>query len=569
MSGYFGTPSNGHYDPNTEITINAAALDTVWFRGGQAASSDTISVQAFDGKDWSDWRSFNVVTRGGDGFDAFYADASTVASGLHFALAGTGIEAAYGNAGNDVLDATGTDYFTELFGGAGNDVLISGSNGNYRINGGAGDDTVVFSGKKADYNIEDGLPNLGWPGWTMVTPKTAQPGNWTALQQVEHLQFADGTVDVPTLQVNRLGTSAYDIIKATDAGEVLYGFERDDQLIGGKGNDVLVGGPGADQLIGGEGYDSLFVDADDTVIDGGDGYDTVYVDDTQGAPAAIHLKLAGTNVEWVYGGVGDDVLDGRGVPAPPPDEWGIELWGQQGNDTLFGGDGADTLIGDLWLPNGGNDWLDGGIGEDWYDGGQGDDTFVFRRGSGIDTLYDFDQTSSWSAPDHMVHTSDHDVIRFEGGLFANFDALVASGDMTQSGAHVVIKYGATDQVTMRNVSLSQLSANDFVFVNSTPTLSGVAETAAFTAGKPVTLSPAITVSDADNPNLAGATVAIRGGTFRNDGDVLAATTTGTNITAIVRPETPERVFPPVPDAIPRPRCAVDRTHRAHRSNGTI
>ena len=52
----------------------------------------------------------------------------------------------------------------------------------------------------------------------------------------------------------------------------------------------------------------------------------------------------------------------------------------------------------------------------------------------------------------------------------------ASGDTTQSGADVVIKYGATDQVTLSGVSLSQLGANDFVFDagSTTPTPSGVA-----------------------------------------------------------------------------------------------
>jgi hypothetical protein len=132
----------------------------------------------------------------------------------------------------------------------------------------------------------------------------------------------------------------------------------------------------------------------------------------------------------------------------------------------------------------------------------------------------------------LAHTNDHDVIRFEGGLLVNFDALVASGDMTQSGADVVIKYGAADQITMRNVSLSQLSAKDFVFaVNTPPTLSSVAANVVFPGGKPVTLSPNLTVSDPDNRYLASAIVIISGGTFNKDGDVLATNTTGTNITA--------------------------------------
>ena len=50
-------------------------------------------------------------------------------------------------------------------------------------------------------------------------------------------------------------------------------------------------------------------------------------------------------------------------------------------------------------------------------------------------------------------------------------------------------------------------------------------------GAPIALSPGLTVSDADTAQLASATVKIAAGTYSGDGDVLAATTTGTSITA--------------------------------------
>jgi Ca2+-binding RTX toxin-like protein len=53
---------------------------------------------------------------------------------------------AFGNDGNDVLDATGTaDSNTMLYGGGGNDTLIPGSAGAYTLQGGPGDDTAVFT----------------------------------------------------------------------------------------------------------------------------------------------------------------------------------------------------------------------------------------------------------------------------------------------------------------------------------------------------------------------------------------------------------------------------------------
>src|SRR5262249_53088648 len=48
---------------------------------------------------------------------------------------------------------------------------------------------------------------------------------------------------------------------------------------------------------------------------------------------------------------------------------------------------------------------------------------------------------------------------------------------------------------------------------------------------PTSLAPAVTVSDPDNLMLASATVQVTGGTLPGDSDVLAATTTGTSITA--------------------------------------
>jgi Ca2+-binding RTX toxin-like protein len=239
-----------------------------------------------------------------------YADASTATSGLYYALAGTGVEAVFGNAGNDVLDASGTsDYHTMLYGGAGNDTLIPGSAGSYTLQGGPDDDTAVFSSKQSDYTI-DGSP-AGWTSWATVTDNATGAVYW--LQSVEHLQFADGTIDTPGLP------------------------------------------PGGDFT------NVLFLDSSNPPTSIGPGYDSVYVDDSHG-PNPVHLNLAGTNVSFVYGGLGSDVFDASGTTS------GVSLWGQWGNDALIGGSGNDWLMGDEWLPGGGNDWLDGGTGNDWLDG---------------------------------------------------------------------------------------------------------------------------------------------------------------------------------------------------------
>ena len=54
-------------------------------------------------------------------------------------------------------------------------------------------------------------------------------------------------------------------------------------------------------------------------------------------------------------------------------------------DFLFGKQGKDKLFG-----LGGDDILNGGQGKDELTGGEGADTFVFTKGSGKDTIMDFE-----------------------------------------------------------------------------------------------------------------------------------------------------------------------------------
>jgi Ca2+-binding RTX toxin-like protein len=310
-----------------------------------------------------------TTVTGSDGFDIVYAGASTVANGFHFSVAGSGVEAVVGNAGNDVLDGSGTaDYQTMLFGGDGDDVLIPDSGGSYTLQGGAGNDTAIFAGNRGDYTIMTN-PD-GWYGWTTVTDNASDAVNW--LQTVERLQFADGTIDTPEVPQPEMGTAAGDVMTAGEGGATLHGLSGNDQLTGGMGNDVIDGGIGVDELRGGAGNDTLFADSTDVIIDGGEGYDSVYADDSQGAAGALHFRMADSNVEFVYGGLGKDVIDATGVTTS------VQLVGQWGDDVLTGGAGDDELLGDEFLVGGGNDMLDGGAGNDWLTGGLGSDTAVFH-----------------------------------------------------------------------------------------------------------------------------------------------------------------------------------------------
>jgi FG-GAP-like repeat/Bacterial cadherin-like domain/FG-GAP repeat len=89
-------------------------------------------------------------------------------------------------------------------------------------------------------------------------------------------------------------------------------------------------------------------------------------------------------------------------------------------------------------------------------------------------------------------------------------------------------FDASDGIVRRDIVTNQVTVNS---VNDAPALAGVAASVAFGQHGAVTLSPGLTVSDVDSATLAGASVHITGGTFAGDGDVLAAVTAGTGISA--------------------------------------
>jgi Ca2+-binding RTX toxin-like protein len=165
-----------------------------------------------------------------------------------------------GTANDDLIKAgSGGD---TLLGGAGNDTLVTGK-GNDTLDGGSGDNTAKYTGNEADYRITfnaDGTMtvadqrSLGWnvPG---------SPDGTDTLKNIQHLQFADKTVNVSDLK-------AY-----TDAthSTVLFGGSGSEVLSAEHvTNAVIVGGGGAHLMIGGSGNDIYYVDnAADTVTEYG------------------------------------------------------------------------------------------------------------------------------------------------------------------------------------------------------------------------------------------------------------------------------------------------------------
>src|SRR5262249_33634300 len=80
-------------------------------------------------------------------------------------------------------------------------------------------------------------------------------------------------------------------------------------------------------------------------------------------------------------------------------------------------------------------------------------------------------------------------------------------------------------------SLASATQTETITVQNTPAVNPPAHASFTENGASVTLAPALLVTDPNSTVLVGATVALTGGTFAGDGDVLGFDTSGTSITA--------------------------------------
>jgi hypothetical protein len=143
-------------------------------------------------------------------------------------------------------------------------------------------------------------------------------------------------------------------------------------------------------------------------------------------------------------------------------------------------------------------------------------------------------TASYNSSTETLTLSGSDTLAHYQSVLDSVTFASSSHNPTNYGSNLsrVLSWTLNDGSASSNLSTAQFTTVVVTAVNDPPTLSNVAASVAVaTVGQTVTVSPALAVSDSDNLKLANATVAISGGTFLGDGDLLAAVTTGTSITA--------------------------------------
>jgi len=267
--------------------------------------------------------------------------------------------------GIQVARAVQTGPFIEAVGDASQRLEVV-NRGPHSVRGGAGDDTLV-AGTGADH-----LSGLG--GYDTYFFK----GDWGTDNGLTLVQNFDTSQDHPPYPVGPQTVQSVGagwVTVTASRGRLL--FDADTPL-----SEVQFATAGSDLLI--------------RRTQGSGGIRVTQYFDGIGTPAAAPI----VTIEFADG----QILTRADLEARlwPDTEAGVERSGGTSSERFLGGAGADTFFGgaggDRYEGGAGNDvfadFVMGPIRADYYGyfqvrQGGGDDTYVFRRGGGVDTVYDY------------------------------------------------------------------------------------------------------------------------------------------------------------------------------------
>lgn len=302
---WYESYSHEHFNPADVDAIVVIAGDHHDVVQVRPSSDIPVTVDAGGGNDWVRTAGGDDTVFGGDGNDDIATDGGNdtidageghnwvdAGDGRNTIAAGTGSDVIWSGNGQDTIDAG--DGNNLVHSGGGLDTITTG-NGNDCVHSGDGDD-VIHTGAGNDW-IDAGRGN-------------------------DVIYAGAGNDDINAGRGNDIvfGGSGNDWIDGGKGSDLLFGGDGNDCVKGGDGRDILIGGDGRDNLRGGRGNDLLI--GGEVDIDWEDALDPNDLDDA----------LA----EWATGDLADTMSILGNVVDDDERDW---LFGEQGHDTLIGGNG--------------------------------------------------------------------------------------------------------------------------------------------------------------------------------------------------------------------------------------
>ena len=287
---------------------------------------------------------------GGSGHDTIYGDEER-----DHIYGGVGHDTIYGGTGSDEIEGGGdndTIYGNEnndfISGGSGNDVIL-GNEGDDELRGDAGIDRIIGGAGDDTFYLRAAEPSAS--GVDIITDFTRD----ATTGGVDNFRISLSAIITPQPSSTiRAGDLLADI-KFETAHTSLPNFTS-------SSDDAMILNTLISRKSGGD--DALFVVLEDVSI-------------TQTTDLFIFDISGDGQDNIIYGGAGDDIIDGDGSSGRGGDD---TLYGGAGGDHLNGGYGEDTLYGE-----GGADTINGEEGENYLDGGAGADQIY--GGTGRDVIF--------------------------------------------------------------------------------------------------------------------------------------------------------------------------------------
>ena len=497
----WGSGVGGSVNYSTTRTINVSGVETLLGSAGvdTFTLSGATTAKTIDAGDGNDTLNVSAVTSsitllGGNGNDTLFggqandsldggagtdevrqtaggnqslSDTTLIVGAFSYALSSIERATLTGDAGANVINASGFSGSATIFGSDGNDTLTGGS-GNDSIDGGNNDDKI--SGGLGNDVLVGGSGNdvlSETASGTMTLTATALTGvlgsDTYSLFESASLTGGGGDdvinasgVTSTTFGVTLVGLGGNDTLTGGNGADNIQGGDGNDSLVGGSGNDTIDGGNNDDLITGGLGADSLTGGSgNDILVETGSGVFGLSNSGTTGT-LGIDVFFSGFEGASLTGSAGADNINASGVSSLP-----VTLSGGAGNDTLVGG--------------GGNDLLFGGAGVDSLNGGGGSDT-VFENanlsytlsatqlaGNGNDALTSIEKASiiipaaSGSTANTFTVSGFAGAVTLDGGL--GVDKVAASGAISAFTLTDTLLLGVGTGITLVSIEQAQLTTS--------------------------------------------------------------------------------------------------------------